>query len=98
MPTEGVDQVVTWFNSAITDIDVVSYPVLLVPTSNSCTEWHVDNDPPTEVVASLIRGKNLWMFASCGSGAASTLVKKHEDVHLETFIEDLVYGRYKDLC
>ena len=30
MPTEGVDQVATWFHSAITDIDVVSDLVLLV--------------------------------------------------------------------
>ena len=96
-PTEGVDQVATWFHSAITDIDVVSDLVLLVATGTSYTGWHVDNGPPFEVVASLLRGKKLWMFASRGSGAASTLVKKHEDVHLKTFIEDLVYGRYKYL-
>ena len=37
------------------------------------------------------------MFASRESCAASTLVKKHEDVNLKTFIDDLMYGRYKDL-
>ena len=96
-PTDWVDHVATWFHSAITETNVVSDPVLLLATGNSCTGWHLDNDPTTEVKASLLRGKMLWMFVSREPGAASTLVNKHEDIRLETFIEDLVYGRYRDL-
>ena len=97
MPTKNVNDVDSWFNSAIAPVEMVADPVLLVATGNCLTGFHLDNKPPTEVVASLLRGCKLWIFATRGSKSAALLVKRSENTQLQQFIEDMVYGRYKDL-
>ena len=96
MPKENVNDIASWFNSAIVDLQVVHEPVLLLSTGNCLTGFHADS-PPTEIVASLLRGRKLWVFASPGSKSAAVLVKRPEDSHFQQFIEDMVYGRFKDL-
>ena len=97
MPTVDVDNVSSWFHSAVVPMGCVHEPILLVATGNCLTGFHVDDKPPTEVVASLLRGRKLWLFATHGSKSASLLVKRPEETHLAQFIEDMVYGRYQDL-
>ena len=97
MPTVDVEHVPRWFHSAIVPMECVHDPILLVSTGNCLTGFHVDDKPPTEVVASLLRGRKLWMFATPGSKSASILVKRPEDTHLDQLIEDMVYHRYRDL-
>ena len=97
MPTENVDNVSQWFNSAIIPLEVVHDPILLVATGNCLTGFHMDDKRPTEVVASLLRGRKLWLFATPGSKSASALVKRPENTHFEHFMGDMVFGRYKDL-
>ena len=48
-------------------------------------------------MASLLRGRKLWLFATPGSKSASALVKRPENTHVEQFMEHMVFGRYKDL-
>ena len=54
------------FNSALVPIGSVNNPILPVATGNCVTEWHRDDDPPTEVVTSLLRCRKIWVFASKG--------------------------------
>ena len=97
MPTKSVNDVDSWFNSAIAPVEMVADPVLLVATGNCITGFHLDNKPLTEVVASLLRGRKLWIFATRESKSAALLVKRSENTQLQQFIEDMVYGRFKDL-
>ena len=51
-----------WFNSALVPISSVLNSILLVATGNCVTGWHRDDDPPKEVVASLLWGRKIWVF------------------------------------
>ena len=97
MPTKDVNDISKWFHSAIVPIERVYEPVLLVATGNCLTGFHVDNSPPTEIVASLLRGRKLWIFASHGSKSAARLVKRKEETEFQQFIEDLMFHRFQDL-
>ena len=61
-----------WFNSAIVPVSSAHDPIL-VATGNCVTGWHRDDDPPTEVVASLSRGHKIWVFVSKGFKEAAHL-------------------------
>ena len=97
MPTDDVNNVSNWFHSAIVPIESVNEPILLVATRNCLTRFQVDNRPPREVVASLLSGRKLSLFATHGSTSAAMLAKRPEQMHLEQFMEDMVYGRYRDM-
>ena len=86
-----------WFNSAIVPICSVHNTVLLVATGNCVTGWHRDDDPPTEVVASFLRGRKIWVFASKGSREAAHLSNVNEAKNFENFIEGVIYKRFRGL-
>ena len=97
MPKDNVNDSDTWFNSAINCPRLVHEPILLLATGNCFTGFHADSMLPTEVVAPLLRGRKLWIFASPRSKEAANLIKRPESSHLDTFIEDMVYHRHKKL-
>ena len=97
MPTEDVNNVSNWFQKCNRASRKCSRAHSSSCNQNCPTGLHVDNRPPTEVVASSLRGSKLWLFATHGSTSAAILVKRPEETHLEQFMEDMVYGRYKDL-
>ena len=87
----------SWFNSAIIPVSSVHDPILLVATGNCVTGWHRDDDPPTEVIASLLRGRKIWVFASKGSREAAQLPSVREANNFEYFIEGVIYKRFRGL-
>ena len=96
MPTTDVEYVSSWFHSVIVPMECVHEPILLVATGNCLTGFHVDDRPPTEVVASLLLVRKLWSFASHGSKSALLLVKRPEKTHIEQFLEEVIYCRYQE--
>ena len=97
MPTKNVNDVDSWINSAIAPMEIIADSILLVGTGKCLNGFHLDNKPPTEVVASLLRGRKLWIFATRWSKSAALLVKSSENNQLLQFIEDMVYGGFKNL-
>ena len=73
MPTKDVNGIGKWFHSAIVPIQVVHEPIPLIATGNCSTDFQVDNSPPTDIVASLLRGRKLRILASRGSKSAALL-------------------------
>ena len=97
LPKKNVDNLSDWFYSAIVLPGIVREPTLLLATVTFLTGFHKNNLPPTSVVASLLRGRKWWLFASHGSKKASRSVKGPEVSHLELLLEDLINNRYPDI-
>ena len=85
------------FGSTVLSFPLVLHePILCLSTGNCFTGFHADNRPPTEVVASLLRGRKLWIFASPGSKEAANLLKKPEANHLDCLLGDMIFHRHKN--
>ena len=97
MRKENVNDLARWFNSAIVSPAVVHEPILLLATGNCLTGFHSDSRPATEVVASLLRGRKLWIFARPGSKEAANSLKRPEANQLESLLEDVMFRRHKNL-
>ena len=67
----------------------------VVATGNCVTGWHRDDDPLTEVVASLLGGQKNWVFASKGFREANHLSNVKEANKFEKFIEGVVFKRWR---
>ena len=86
---ESLQRYDSWFNSAIIPVSSVHDPILLVATGNCVTGWHRD-DPRKEVIASLLRGRKIWVFGSKGSREAAQLPNVREDNNFEIFFEGVI--------
>ena len=86
-----------WFNSAMVPISSVHNSVLLVATGNCVTGWHRDEDPPTEVLASFLQVRKIWVSASNGSMEAAHSSNVNEANNFEKFIEGVIYKRFRGL-
>ena len=87
----------SWFNSAIVPISSVHKPVLLVATGSCVTGWQRDDDTPTEVVTSLLRGRKIWVFASKWSREAADSSNVNEANNFQNFIDGVIYKRFRGL-
>ena len=62
MPTEGVSDVEEWLYTAVVKMSTVFDPILLVASEKWYTRWQIDNAHPHEVVAPLLRVKDVVVF------------------------------------
>ena len=97
LPKKNVENLSDWFHNAIVLPGVVHEPTLLLATGMFLIGFHKDNLPLSSVVASLLRGRMWWLFASHGSKKASRSVERPKVSHLELLLEDLINNRYPDI-
>ena len=69
----------------------------LVVTGNCVIVCGRDDDPPTEVVFSLLRDGKIWVFALKRSSEAAQLSNVKEAKNSEKFHEGVLYKRFRGL-
>ena len=84
MPTEKDKDLDIWCSTGIICPRLIHEPILRLATGNCLIGFYADK-PPTEIVASLLRCRKLWTFATPESKEAANYFK--------CFFEDMIYQR-----
>ena len=86
-----------WLNRAVAPASSVHKTVLLVATGNYLTRWLRDDDPPKEVVASLLQGRKSRVLVSKGSRKDAQLSSVKKLNNFGTNIKGVIFKLFRGL-